>query len=302
MAGDTFALAYQHTDDPFTSAENRLSTFTIPSSGTTITQVQTLTHDSGALARQTRPSMVQVAGNTYALAYAGPDTDGFLKTFTVSSDGTTITEVQSLEHDTFHGDYHSLLQLSTGDFALAYTCRVGSIVEDDACLKTFTISSDGSTITETASLTHQDIFNNFSHSNALVEVNADLFALAYGVSTNKGAQIKTFGGFGGTDIAPVPAASLYWPTDVATVNIDLSNATDLLGVGGKLAYDDSRLTYDDPSLAAGAFLDDGSTILFEDDDAAGTASFSVTRTSGSGATGDGTAATVTLTVDDESPG
>ena len=102
-------------------------------------------------------------------------------------------------------------------------------------------------------------------------------------------------------IAPVPAASLYWPNDVATVNIDLDGVTDILGVGGKLAYDATRLTYDDPSLAAGAFLDDGSTILFEDDDAAGTASFSVTRTSGSGATGNGTAATVTLTVDDESP-
>ncbi len=63
----------------------------------TITQVQVLEHDT---AQGTHNSLVQVDADTYALAYSGADEDGFLKTFTISADGMTITQVQVLEHDT----------------------------------------------------------------------------------------------------------------------------------------------------------------------------------------------------------
>ena len=36
-------------------------------------------------------SLVQVDSDTYALAYTGLNDDGFISTFTISSDGTTIT-------------------------------------------------------------------------------------------------------------------------------------------------------------------------------------------------------------------
>ena len=49
---------------------------------------------------RTHNSLVQVDSDTYALAYTGNGYDGFISTFTISSDGTTITEVDSLEHDT----------------------------------------------------------------------------------------------------------------------------------------------------------------------------------------------------------
>ena len=42
--------------------------------------------------------------DTYALAYAGTGNDGFITTFTISADGSTITEVASLEHDTDKGN------------------------------------------------------------------------------------------------------------------------------------------------------------------------------------------------------
>ena len=49
-------------------------------------------------------SLVQVDSDTYALAYKGKDKDGFISTFTISSDGTTITKVDTLEHDTVLGE------------------------------------------------------------------------------------------------------------------------------------------------------------------------------------------------------
>ena len=36
-------------------------------------------------------SIVQVDSDTYAVAYAGTDNDGFMATFTISADGETIT-------------------------------------------------------------------------------------------------------------------------------------------------------------------------------------------------------------------
>jgi len=56
----------------------------------------------------THNSLVQVDSDTYALAYAGADNDGFISTFTIDSDGTitavkTQSEGNNLEHDTDNG-------------------------------------------------------------------------------------------------------------------------------------------------------------------------------------------------------
>ena len=73
-------------------------------------------------------SLVQVDSDTYALAYSGVDDDGFISTFTISSDGATITEVDSLEHDTDTNGHpinkngaNSLVKVDSDTFALAYT-------------------------------------------------------------------------------------------------------------------------------------------------------------------------------------
>ena len=64
-------------------------------------------------------SLVQVDSDTYALAYAGCGGDGFISTFTISSDGSTITEVDSLEHDTTEVTHNSLVQVDSDTYALA---------------------------------------------------------------------------------------------------------------------------------------------------------------------------------------
>ena len=42
----------------------------------------------------------KVDEDTYLLSYEGPDSDGFIKTFTIPTSGATITEEAKLEHDT----------------------------------------------------------------------------------------------------------------------------------------------------------------------------------------------------------
>ena len=77
--------------------------------------------------------------DTYALAYAAYGQDGFIKTFTISCDGATITEVASLEHDASKGEHNSLVQVDADTYVLGY---VGP--SSKGYIKTFTIQSDGS--------------------------------------------------------------------------------------------------------------------------------------------------------------
>ena len=134
VVSDTYALAYtSHGEDGF------ISTFTIDSNGN-ITAVKTqsegnnLEHDEN---KGIYNSLVQVDSDTYALAYTGTDTNGFISTFTISSDGTSIVKVENLEHDTDVGNYNSLVQVDSDTYALAYTS--GS---KDGWITTFTITEE----------------------------------------------------------------------------------------------------------------------------------------------------------------
>jgi len=172
---DTYALAYTGT-----GGDGFIKTFTIPADGSTITEVASLEHDA---VQGLNNSLVQVDSDTYALAYEGPGNDGFIKTFTIPADGSTITEVASLEHDTTFGGDNSLVQVDSVTYALAYRGA-----DFDGFIKTFTIPADGSTITEVASLEHDAVEG---LDNSLVQVDSDTYALAYSGDTFDGF-IKTF--------------------------------------------------------------------------------------------------------------
>ncbi len=171
---DTFLLAFGG------STAGWLKTFTIPASGSTITEVQSLNHDTS---QGLDNSLVQVDADTYALAYQGAGNDGFIKTFTVPASGSTITQVQSFEHDTLNGSHNSFIKVGPDTFALAYAGD-----GDDGFIKIFTISDDGTTITQDHSLEHD---TDYAIHNSLVQVDSDTLALAYS-STNDDGFIKTF--------------------------------------------------------------------------------------------------------------
>jgi hypothetical protein len=126
---DTYALAYTSTDD-----NGFIQTFTIPTDGSTITEVANLATISGD---STYNSFVKVDADTYALAYTGADDDGFIQTFTISADGETITNVNTLEHDTSKATYNSFVKVDSDTYALAY-----ADTDDDGFIQTFTISDN----------------------------------------------------------------------------------------------------------------------------------------------------------------
>ena len=232
---DTYALAYAGSGD-----DGFISTFTIPADGSTITEVATLEHD-GTFGRYN--SLVQVDADTYALAYAGSSNDGFISTFTIPADGSTITEVATLEHDTINGFDNSLVQVDADTYALAYSSG-----GNDGFISTFTIPADGSTITEVATLEHDTVFGRY---NSLVQVDADTYALAYAGSGDDGF-ISTF-------TIPADGSTI---TEVATLEHDTANGeyNSLVQVDADtyaLAYAGSG---DDGFISTFTIPADGSTI------------------------------------------
>jgi len=135
---DTYALAY--TGD---ANDGYISTFDINSAGNiTPIKVQNhaviggtanLEHD---ISNGENNSLVQVDSDTYALAYEGDADDGYISTFTISADGSTITEIISLEHDTSNVTYNSLVQVDSDTYALAYAGD-----STDGFISTFTIDT-----------------------------------------------------------------------------------------------------------------------------------------------------------------
>ena len=172
---DTYAVAYADANN-----DANIATFTISADGTSITEVTSLKHDTG---KGLYNSLVQVDSDTYALAYTGADDDGYIATFTISADGTSITEVTSLEHDTGEALYNSLVQVDSDTYALAYTGA-----DDDGYIATFTISADGTSITEVTSLEHD---TGEALHNSLVQVDSDTYAIAYAAQDFDG-YITTF--------------------------------------------------------------------------------------------------------------
>ena len=123
-------------------------------------QVSVLEHDTNTGSYN---SIVQVDSDTYALAYTGDGDDGFITTFTIPSDGSSITKVATLEHDTDKAKYNCIIQVDSDTYVLAYAGE-----GNDGYIKTFTISSNGSTITQVASLEHDNVTGYY---NSIVNIN-----------------------------------------------------------------------------------------------------------------------------------
>jgi hypothetical protein len=174
---DTYALAYAGTD-----SDGFISTFTISADGSTITEVESIEHDT-VLGQHN--SLIKVDSDTFALAYRGTDSAGFISTFTIDSDGDiTPKRIQNhsafasasanLEHDTNEGSINSLVHVNDDTYALAYE-RNGR----QLAIATFTISSNGATITELDSKPNHATNCNDERIQSLVKVDSDTVALAY---------------------------------------------------------------------------------------------------------------------------
>ena len=138
---NTVALAY----DSNNPAGGIIKTFDISGAGAVITQTQALEHDVNFGLTN---SFIKMDAETYALAYSGHGWDGYISTFTIPADGSSITKVDEIEHNTSFAQHNSFVQVDYNTYALAY---YGSDGGNYGLIQTFTIPLNGYGITEVAS-------------------------------------------------------------------------------------------------------------------------------------------------------
>ena len=136
--------------------------------------------------------IVRMNKDRYLLAYKN---HGYLKTFTVSDDGATITEVASLNHATSTVYQQDLLQIDSDTYILAYggyDAQTGW----GQHIKTFKVKPDGTSIVEIGDLVH-DTYYQVDCQVSLVRIDVDTYAIAYygynqPADNSWGGYIKTF--------------------------------------------------------------------------------------------------------------
>ncbi|MBD3408439.1 MAG: hypothetical protein GF411_20115, partial [Candidatus Lokiarchaeota archaeon] len=94
-------------------------------------------------------SMILIDSTHFAIAYRGPDNDGFVKTFSIDGNCDNITEIDSLEFDTTYASYISMILIDSTHFAIAYV-KIDVVFK--GYVKTFSIDGSYDNITEIESL------------------------------------------------------------------------------------------------------------------------------------------------------
>ncbi|GAJ10728.1 unnamed protein product [marine sediment metagenome] len=107
ISGDVYAIAYCKTNAP---RPGYLKTVSIDSGGVIGTVIDTLEFDAGG---GVNPSIIHISGDIYAIAYSGPDSDGWLATVEISSAGAIAdTIIDSHEFDTSLGGSPHIIHIS----------------------------------------------------------------------------------------------------------------------------------------------------------------------------------------------
>ena len=161
---NTFVLAWSDNH-----SDGRVTTFTIPADGSSITEVAELEYDTDQANHQ---SIVKLDANTYVVADQTTGNKGQITTFTIPDDGSTITKVAQIEHSASYGFWNSMIPIDEDKVLLTYSGN-----STDGYIKVFQIPTDGSSITEKAGFEHD---TNTGGYNSVVAVDFDTYVLAYG--------------------------------------------------------------------------------------------------------------------------
>jgi len=127
----------------------------------------------------TLPKIIHVAGTTYAIAYQGYDTDGYLVTVPIENNGNIGVVINSLEFDTVNGIAPWIIHIAGDVYAIAYV-GPGS----NGTLKTLHIADDG---------TIGAVINTFVYDlgatiiePVIVHIAGNVYAIFYGGPDNDG--------------------------------------------------------------------------------------------------------------------
>lgn len=125
------------------------------------------------------PSVVNVSGDVYAVAYSGVNNDGFVSTFEVDSSGNVSAVLDTLEFDARQGQTPEIIAIGGEVFAIAYTGQ-----SNDGFIVTVNIDSAG---TITSSLLGSFEFDTSQGvAPSILPVTGNIYAIAYTGQGNDG--------------------------------------------------------------------------------------------------------------------
>jgi hypothetical protein len=179
VSGSIFAIAYRGTINNY----GYLSTISIAANGTIgAATISTLTFDSSACYT---PSLIQVAGSAYAIAYRGPSNYGYIKTVSIPANGVNPAVIAARTFISFACYEPDIVYAASDVYAISYrgTSNYGY-------LKTISIAASG---TIGASIIDSLTFDTSAcYEPVIVNVTGGIFAIAYRGSGNAG-YLKTVG-------------------------------------------------------------------------------------------------------------
>lgn len=119
------------------------------------------------------PKIVHVAGDIFAIAYTGPDGDGWIQTVEIDSAGAIPAAVEgSLEFDATAANDIVFIKVTAGLFAVVYRDSV-----NDGWIRTLTISNDGTTLALTGE--SFEFETGACYEPFITKVADNIFAIAY---------------------------------------------------------------------------------------------------------------------------
>ncbi len=204
ISGNVYAIAYRGS-----SSDGILKTVTIAADGAISSSIiSSLTFDSKT---GYTPDIIHISGNVYAIVYRGSNSDGTLKTVTITANGTISPAIiSSLTFDST-GYEPEIIHISGNVYAIAYR---GS--SSDGTLKTVTITTNGtispavisSLIFDDSTGDTPDIFN----------ISGNVYAIIYNGASNNG-YLKTVTIAPNGTISPAIIATLAFGNRLYTPHI-----------------------------------------------------------------------------------
>ena len=176
MTDSTAVLIYSDHNN----TTHEIKTFHVASDGTITEKKKVKISDNKAYWN----SIAQVDTDTYLIAAEAKDNDGYMYTYDISPDGTTITKVAELEFDEYQSRFHELYSLGSNSFLLAHAGSDQTTgTYGGTYTKIFTVPADGSKIKQIYNTKISD------HSNSqigLSKLDADTYLMADSRKSNDG--------------------------------------------------------------------------------------------------------------------
>jgi hypothetical protein len=205
--------------------------------------IDSLEFEAGAA---TYPKILHVVGDVFAIAYTGPDSDGWIKTVSIDSAGAVSNAVLgSLKFEAGAANNIDFIKIDSNTFAVVYIDN-----EADGWIRTVNISADGITIALTGSSLEFETVACYEPS--IVHVVGDVFAIAYRDSGVLG-QLKTFTITGAGAVAAISGGTLEFDS----VRCVRPHIIHVVGIKYAIAYEGSG---DDGYVLTVNISNDGETL------------------------------------------